>query len=275
MEAQVFVNVRQTGGRPPAAGNQRVDIRLSAEGMSLHACAEAPRGPARLADMVPLAQKLGSEMNRLLLGKLQSEGNTVPCRKGCQACCRYLVPISAPEALRLWEQLSVMPPSQRRRLLSSCVAASRRVLDAGPLPAADRPANAPTAASQLSRWYSSLHLDCPFLRRGACEIYSNRPLACREHFATGASRQCLAGQLDHQAPIAPPFSVAEALSQLAVEFEPAWPAAIILPLAPAWVQNAGPQQSFPAPVLLGRLLEILQRQIDDRAKGSKNTSVAA
>ena len=79
----------------------------------------------------------------------------VACRKGCSACCRMDVSITAPEA----ERLAALSGRRMRRPEVRMPSDSRRYLGT----------------------------PCPFLVSDSCSVYEARPFACRAHFSFDTS----------------------------------------------------------------------------------------
>lgn len=214
---------------------------------------------ATLSDIVPLARRLSTKLTNLFLERLRGDGQFIPCRKGCSACCSYLIPLSVPEVFRLREELLAMPQDKGIRILKSCAVAAKKILD-------ESTKNLTTNklkendATQLSKWYAGLKLACPLLSDGLCMLYEQRPLACREHIATGSNFFC---QPDHKGEpnIVPmPISVLEALGQLTVELENLEIEAVMLPLAFAWAQDnlRRSRRTWPAVTMVEHFVEILE-----------------
>jgi Fe-S-cluster containining protein len=261
------------GAESDPAAAPCAEVRLDVLGRPLHVQLRASARPVRLPDLVPAAIAISSAVTDAATGQLASLGERPHCRKGCAACCRFLVPVSAVEALWMWEQMAAVPCGERSRLLEAYVAGARRVLKAGPpLVSGGLPQRIEAAA----RWYAELGLDCPFLVGEACAAYARRPLACREFLAhcrggptSGRGRrpppETAAGPFAIGEAVRLPISPASALAELAGEFEPLWPKAIVLPLALAWAADAAGRpspQRWSASILARRLAEVLQGQAD-------------
>lgn len=110
------------------------------------------------------------------------------CHKGCATCCSLRVTATAPEVLRVARHL------RERESPEVCVRLVRRLLEADGL----------TRDLDEGERVALRHR-CPFIERGACVIYSVRPLACRGH-ASHSKRACVqaaAGRVDSV-----PYSVA-------------------------------------------------------------------
>ncbi len=98
------------------------------------------------------------------------------------------------------------------------------------------PPDDPNRLNTLSNWYAGLQLPCPFLNKNICEIYHQRPLACREHLVTGLPGPCK-GQKGKAELINIPLPMTDVLSQLAADLEDEEPQALLLPLAPLWCEE--------------------------------------
>lgn len=170
---------------------------------------------ARLSDLVAPARALADRM------AAQRDAGQSPCRKGCSACCHYLVSVSPPEARVIAARVMAMPPRLRRAIEDRIEKAALTLLH--------RPAPRGADASQLSAWYRSLDLACPFLKDDVCAIYDDRPLVCREHYVTGSSARC--ADAADASPPADAVSMAEVLARLCGQVAGREAVAIMLPLA--------------------------------------------
>jgi len=217
---------------------------------------------ATLADIVPLARRLSTKLTNLFLGSLRENGQSVPCRKGCSACCSYLIPLSIPEVFRLRGELLAMPADYSRGILRACLDTAEKILDSRSQTTylESFSESGQSQISQMSKWYAGLKLACPFLSDGLCMLYEQRPLACREHLITGSSFFC---QPDHGGEpnvAAMPISVLEAVGQLTAELEGLDIEAVMLPLAFPWAQNNLPRMdhTWPAVTMVERFFKILE-----------------
>ena len=184
-----------------------------------------------MSALVPVARVICDELlNAALDDHLFSKKETISCRKGCAACCSYLVALSMPEVFRLRQEFSQMPADDRIPILKSCVYAARKILkqeNTGPH------INEYSGLQQISDWYMGLNLQCPLLKNGLCSIYDQRPLACREYFVQSPPDWCFTGQSHNPdpVPISLPVSVSEVLANVAADIEEMEEEAVILPLA--------------------------------------------
>jgi Fe-S-cluster containining protein len=128
----------------------------------------------------------------------RGRGLPVSCRKGCAACCRYLVRISVAEALRIREVVAGLPEDHRERVLSRSAEIREAAglagltvdLERGLVVHRDDPGEA-ARMEGLARRYLALDLPCPFLDEGACSIYSDRPASCRQHCVSTPADLCV------------------------------------------------------------------------------------
>jgi Fe-S-cluster containining protein len=236
---------------------------------------------ARLPDIVPLARNLSTELAITVLKRLRSSGESVSCRKGCCACCNYLVPLSIPEAFRLREEILALPDDRSSAVLKSLLETAKVILDKKPDEAGVTQSSETAGQTQLqrlSKWYSSLELACPFLSGSVCGFYEHRPVACREHMATGPASLCRAERpaadapklqsrlSDEQKTVPMPVSVLECLGQLTAELEQSDIEAVMLPLALPWVQGdfERGERMWSAVAMVECFVEILQKNCSER-----------
>jgi Fe-S-cluster containining protein len=247
----------------PECRTETFSLELDILGKPVHTCISVAPGQARLSDIVPLARALSSKFTLATLESLRAAGKSVPCRKGCLACCSYLVPVSVPEAFRLVEELSAMPSEKGRALLQSSLEAASRILAKIPSDLGkEQLVSTETGkrSNQLGTWYAGLRLRCPFLSDKLCVTYDQRPIACREHAVTGPARSCEVEVTDEPDVVKMPVSVLECLGRLAAEFEQSDVEAIMLPLALPWAEENIERSSrtWSAVTMVGRFIEILQ-----------------
>jgi len=242
-----------------------LDVGLDLFGQPFHTHLAVPTGTMRLAEVVPIARRLCDRLVSFVLLGLREIGRDVPCQVGCSACCRYLVPLSPPEAFALLEEIQALPPARRARTLEAFRAARRKLHEAALAPRQDSAprAGGPSAPlTKAERWYAHLELDCPFLAHNLCSAYSWRPLACRSYFAVSDARYCgdLSTGLGRR--LRMPVSFVQALGDLTAELEGSEHLAVALPIAPLWAagQPRRAARHWPARDVMGRLVRILHDQ---------------
>ncbi len=177
---------------PPSPGAlARADFTLQGPGFSLQLQATVPAGPARQADLLPLARALADTVVAQTRAGVEAAGQTISCRAGCGACCRSLVAISEVEARQLHAHIHALPEPRRRTLLARFDAALAALQAAGVLPALQQWAGWSTAEyrRQLTAYFAA-GVPCPLLEDESCGLYAERPITCREFLVTSPARHC-------------------------------------------------------------------------------------
>jgi Fe-S-cluster containining protein len=155
---------------------------------------QIPKSPLSLPDFLPIVAAL-TDLTVAVAGReAQDAGRPVRCGPCCGACCRQLVPISPPEALRLRATVAKLDPEHRSRVLDRFEVIKKRMADAGlatrvrtvfQAPGGDRPDRRAVGLA-----YFALGLACPFLEEESCSIHPDRPLACREYLVSSDPIGC-------------------------------------------------------------------------------------
>ncbi len=207
-----------------------------------------PRGPMRLKDLVPIAQQRGAGERRPGAARTRRDkGREVSCRRGCAACCRQIVPISAPEAFRLADHVLALDAPIRDRILARIDAVHDRKL---PGHEASSPSwrSSPRAPTPTGRRWGNRYFDhriaCPFLHEEACGVYAERPLVCRHYAVTTTPASWCSAPTLHQIRTVPmPRPLSGALSDAAAALTGAPSEMIPLSTAMHWV-DAHPEMGF-------------------------------
>jgi len=223
---------------------------------------------ARLADIVLPARAVSAKITDKVNEMVWFNGGTIPCRKGCSACCNYLVPLAIPEVFRLREEVFGMPLVRQLLIEEGCLSAARLILGERPPASFAKPGSSGAADSaaellnSASSWYADFELTCPFLHKHTCTIYEERPMACREYLVAGSSRACADGAGEPQG-IYIPARMSEVLGRLASELEATNVEALIMPFALMWADE-NPQRderTWPAPLMVERFIEIIREAL--------------
>jgi len=228
-------------GRSQSDG-RLVKLKLIVYGEPVHLAIHVTNEEAGLADIVPLARAVSDKITAKVNEILRRSGATIPCSKGCSACCDYLVPLAVPEALRLRREVSAMPAARRQRIETECLGTARRILEKHPPESFGELAEGASSEddcellSIASKWYTALGLHCPFLCEGACTIYEERSMACREYFVQTASQACGGGEGEPER-VNLPVRMSEVLGRLASELEGTGVEGLILPLSLIWADD--------------------------------------
>lgn len=118
--------------------------------------------------------------------QLEVNDEQITCQSGCWACCQQLVPLSIPEAYYLRKIVFSLPKKLRRCVNQKFIEAVRQLEVAHLLEKFDRP----RSYSDIQEAYFRLGILCPFLEKGICLIYPDRPLACREYVVKSPRSRC-------------------------------------------------------------------------------------
>ena len=215
--------------------------------------------PAELAELVPMARQITDRIVRLITKKLNSSGRKIACQKGCAHCCYYLVAVSTAEAFCISNAIFALPLQKRRMLIRACCIAGRSTVAsvASNRTAAQDMSQADTL-QDLSDWYSNLQLRCPFLENESCQIYDDRPLACREYLILEGSEPCGGGCTDSSRRVDIPVSIAQILAETCCKLQ-SRNDTVVLPLAIAYAYDNpdDARQTFPAETLVRTFVETL------------------
>ncbi len=241
---------------------EHFEISLQTPSGEVSTAIGVPTSFVPITAILPLMRGLGEEVQKLELTRVHEAGHTLSCHKGCAACCRMLVPISAPEAFALASRMDRLEQPERERLLSKLDLAQQQLARAGVLQQLSALAESPDPISDeaiepLNRAYYALRMPCPFLENEVCSIYDDRPAACRELAVTSPATDCqdMTRQTIRPVPVA--VRISTALSLLWADLTGTAPRLIPLPLAVDWAKRHQGEQA-------GRWAgtEIFERAID-------------
>ncbi|MEO8342036.1 MAG: YkgJ family cysteine cluster protein, partial [Nitrospirota bacterium] len=159
---------------------ERFEVALNTPAGRLTTAIDVPTGLIPITAIVPLTRRLGEEAAELEIQQATEAGQTISCQKGCAACCRMLVPLSAPEAFALREHIAQLPTDRRMQLLHRLSETKDRVKQAGLWDRLNDVAEAATTVPDeeldpINRSYYALRIPCPYLENETCSIYEARP----------------------------------------------------------------------------------------------------
>lgn len=218
-----------------------IDFEIELDGKPLHFTISYGDRPAKLSDLVPAARQLCTEIVNAATQNESERGRQVTCGKGCASCCSYLVSLSSAEAFRIEDEIFAMPFQQRQSFMRSMINGAKYILDhtmPEKLPGEkDDRIGEETSTDDISAWYGSLNLTCPFLASKSCSIYDIRPLVCREHLVTTEAPACKFTSPAIPRVVEMPVSVASVLMQTSDKLDNTMQEAIILPLAMLWAEE--------------------------------------
>jgi Fe-S-cluster containining protein len=246
--------------------NERLDIAVRTPAGEVATTVEIPAGFVPVTEIVPLLRRLGQQAQALEQQRIAAAGLKISCARGCAACCRMLVPVSAPEAFALRDMVAALPEARRqtvRRALADTAARLERAGLLAPLrqvAETDRPI-ADETMEPINRAYYALKLPCPFLENEACSIYDDRPAACRELLVTSPADWCqdMVNKPVRAVPV--PLRVSTILGLLWSELSGSPPRLIPLPLALEWADRhvAENRAGWKARDLLNKALDFIWR----------------
>ncbi len=230
-----------------------VSFDLDVLGKPVHLQVAVKDKQARLADIVPAARALSSRIVETTMKRLKDIGASVPCHKGCAACCTYyLVCISVPEVFRLVQETTMMPLERCGDIVDSCSKVAKRIrrylekhIALKELTHTKTSSQVPTLEihgeqlEKLPDWYAKQKLPCAFLRNRLCTIYEQRPVTCREHLVVGTA-PCQLDKEDGERRIegpTPPIRMIDALKLLASDLEGTTRQSVPLPYAFDWYRG--------------------------------------
>lgn len=262
ISAETGINGSEVGSHPD---NKTIGMKLDIFNEKINIQINIEKDRARLADIVPLALSISTKINDLVIKNIQNNGQQIPCKKGCSACCkRCLVPLSVPEAFKLKDEVERAPTNLQNSINRNCIIASQHLLKQkstknfiGHL--SDSNPENQVRLNNISDWYTSLNLACPFLHQDICTIYEQRPLSCREHFIIGSAGGCQ--NKDSSAKVVDmPVRMSNVLVQLASELEGTQEQAVILPLALLWCEDnrERAKKTWPFETMVRRFVEIIE-----------------
>lgn len=230
---------------PPTT--EHFEIALNTSAGQITTAVEVPTGFVPVTAIVPLIRRLGEEAHALEVARSVDAGKPPSCHKGCAACCRMLVPLSAPEAFALEEWLRSCSTDQQARIAARFAETKSRLLSQGLWQRLLGLCNVPEqpnddALETVNREYYALRLPCPFLEEETCTIYEARPAACRELLVSSPPERCDDLINNAVAPISAPVLVSTVLGLLWQELRKAPTRLIPLPVALDWA-NAHEQEN--------------------------------
>lgn len=245
---------------PDCGPGHTIEIKLELPAEPLVLSARVPAGPMGLADVVPLARKICDLAVSRCVWRQKALGRGPSCRKGCSACCHYMVPVSIPEAIRLRQDVAAMPSRRRKWVEAGFTANAARIVQSPP-PDLNHTEHAgdDIGLRAMARWYSGLGIVCPLLVDHCCALYDSRPIGCREHLVTSRPELCASRDPAAGTAMEMPLNVSQALSVLAAEMEGTDVEALIMPTALAWAADNEDRtrRTWPGELLVERLAAIL------------------
>lgn len=239
---------RYDGGMPKS---QNVLIKLTVDGVEIEGAVELPVGQIPRQVLLPVLQRLTDAVVDIAQQQAEATGEKVSCRKGCDACCRQMVPIAPSEAFGLAEYLDSLPAAVAVPILERFDLAVEALQDKGLLESLKhRERLSEAELHALDRAYFAAQVACPFLVDKACSIHAVRPLACREFLVSSPAEFCRQPEGDKVRQVA----VGAKLSRALMEREGDW---VPLVLARRYVAKNRPEHVKDAKAALSGMLKSL------------------
>lgn len=245
---------------------ERFEVALNTPAGRLTTAIDVPTGFIPITAIVPVTRRLGEEAAQLEVQRAIEAGQTVSCRMGCAACCRMLVPLSAPEAFALREYVGQLPTDQRALLLNRLSDTKDRLTQTGLW---DRlhdlaEASSPVPDEELDpiNWaYYSLRIPCPYLENEMCSIYEARPAACRELLVTSPAELCQDMVQNAVTPLPVSMRIGSILGLVWGTLTSSPPRLIPLPMALEWAERHDEESwlTWPGASLLDQVLDNMWR----------------
>jgi Fe-S-cluster containining protein len=167
------------------------DLSVQGPGWQLQGRVTVPAGPTSLRLMLPVVQSLANGVVSVAVRRVEGQGGAISCKKGCGACCRQLVPVSAAEAHQLRDLVERLPEPRRSEVRARFAAARRRLEETGVLEHLERRGEwTGDEPERVGLEYFRLGIACPFLDDESCSIHPERPVSCREYLVTTPAECC-------------------------------------------------------------------------------------
>ena len=228
---------------------ERFEVSLNTPAGLLTMPVEVPTGFVPVTAIVPLMRRLSEQAQALEERMSIASGHPISCRMGCAACCRMLVPVSAPEAFALKDMIQALPDARRARLMNKLSEARARVEQAGLLARLTDVAETTQPLTDeemepLNREYYALRMPCPFLENETCSIYEDRPAACRELLVTTPAELCQDMVKNEVQALPVPVRISTVLGALWSELIGGPARLIPLPIALDWAERHSAERSL-------------------------------
>jgi len=228
---------------------EKYEVSLNTPAGQLTMPVEVPTGFVPVTAIVPLMRRLGEQAQALEVRQSIAAGQTISCRMGCAACCRMMVPVSAPEAFALQAMIQALPDARRSEMMNKLSDARARLEEAGLLARLTEIADTTQPLTDeemepVNREYYALRMPCPFLDNETCSVYENRPAACRELLVTTPAELCQ-DMVNNQVRALPvPVRISTALGALWSELVGGPARLIPLPIALDWAERRSAERGM-------------------------------
>ncbi|MDP1949300.1 MAG: YkgJ family cysteine cluster protein [Nitrospirota bacterium] len=245
---------------------ERFEVALNTPAGRLTTAIDVPTGLIPITAIVPVTRRLGEEAAGLEVQQAIAAGQTISCQMGCAACCRMLVPLSAPEAFALREYVEQLPTDRRTQLRQRMSATKDRLTREAVWDRLNDVAEAsrPIPDEELdpiNRAYYALRIPCPYLEDEMCSIYEARPAACRELLVTSPAELCQDLVQNPVTPLPVSMRIGSILGLVWGTLTNSPPRLIPLPMALEWAERHEEEsrRTWPGSSLLDQVLDNMWR----------------
>lgn len=245
---------------------ERFEVALNTPAGRLTTAIDVPTQLIPITAIVPVTRRLGDEAAQLEVQQAIEAGQTISCRIGCAACCRMLVPLSAPEAFALREYVEQLPTDRRTHLLSRLSDRKESLKRAGLWDQLNDVAEANRSVPDeeldpINQSYYALRIPCPYLEDEMCSIYESRPAACRELLVTSPAELCQDMAQNPVTPLPVSMRISSILGLVWGTLTSSPPRLIPLPMALEWAERhvEESRRTWSGPSLLDLVLDNMWR----------------
>jgi len=164
---------------------------LKIDGDDVSLSATVPDTKVNGVEMIPVYQRLANDLVEHSVAKTLASGKSISCKAGCGACCVQAVPVMAFEAFHLANVVKRMSAAKQAVVRQRFADSKARLEEAGLLADAENiDAMSEEQRRVFGTRYFQLGMACPFLEKGSCSIYLDRPIRCREFLVTSDAKYC-------------------------------------------------------------------------------------
>jgi len=245
---------------------ERFEVALNTPAGRLTTAIDVPTGFIPITAIVPVTRRLGEEAAELEVQHAIEAGRAISCRKGCDACCRMLVPLSVPEAFAMREYVEQLPTDRRTLLLNRLSDTKDRLKHEGLWERLTDVAEASSPVPDdeldpINRAYYALRIPCPYLENELCSIYDARPAACRELLVTSPAELCQDLVQNPVMPLPVSMRISSIMGLVWGTLTSSPPRLIPLPMALEWAEQheEDARRTWPGSSLLDQVLDKMWR----------------
>ncbi len=166
-------------------------ITLDIDGTPIEISMTVPAKPVKPQRMLPIFQQMTNSFVDMGVKAIESEGESISCKKGCGACCSQAVPLAEIEVYQIAELVESFPEPRRSIVKEKFDKAFSHFAEIGWFEKLSECASQ-THEEQEKVVMEYFHegISCPLLEEGSCSIHEDRPLACREYLVTTPAQNC-------------------------------------------------------------------------------------